>query len=88
MIDQDTPRFVIRSKIQQHLEYFDSQVWQESSKQHFPRILILCPNETIKKYLHSYITRIMEDDREEPEIYLSTEPKTKWSNAIQLMENN
>lgn len=88
IIDEGTPRFAIRAKIKQYLEYFDSQIWQETTKHPFPKILILCPNETIKKYLHSHINKTMEEeDKEEPKFYLSTEPSNRWTRALKPSEN-
>ena len=89
IIDEDTPRFAIRAKIKQYLEYFDNQIWQETTKHPFPKILILCPNEVIKKYLHSHISKAMEEEnKEEPEFYLSTEPSNKWTGTLKPPEEN
>jgi len=89
IIDEDTPRFAIRTKIKQYLEYFDSNIWQETTKHPFPKILILCPNETIKKYLHSHISKLMEEEnKEEPQIYLSTEPSNKWTSTLKPPEDD
>lgn len=89
IIDEDTPRFAIRAKIKQYLEYFDSNIWAETTKHPFPKILILCPNKTIKKYLWSHITKVMEEeDREEPQVYLSIEPSNKWTSTLKPPEEN
>ncbi|MDD3002477.1 MAG: replication-relaxation family protein [Candidatus Shapirobacteria bacterium] len=87
IIDEGTPRFVIRAKIKQYLEYYNSNTWQEVTKHPFPKILILCPNDLIKKYLHSFIPRIMEEEnQDEIEFYLSTKPTNRWLNALEEME--
>ena len=79
IIDDDMPKFILRAKIKQYLEYYESQVWQINTHHPFPKILILCPDETIKKYLHSYIPRIMtEENQDKIDFYLSTQPSTKW----------
>ena len=89
IIDEGMPRFAIRAKIKQYLEYFDSNIWFEATKHPFPKILILCPNEAIKKYLHSHINKLMEEeDKEEPQIYLSTEASNKWTSALKEPEND
>lgn len=89
IVDEGTPRFAIRAKINQYLEYFDSNIWQETTKHPFPKILILCPNEVIKKYLHSYLSKVIEEeDREEPQVYLSTEASNKWTSALKPADNN
>jgi len=88
IIDEGTPRFAVRARIKQYLEYFDTNIWQERTEHPFPIILILCPNDTIKKYLRSHITKVMEEeDREEPQVYLSTEASNKWTRALKLSEN-
>jgi hypothetical protein len=84
IIDEDTPRFVIRAKSKQYLEYYNANTWQEVTKHPFPKILILCPNDSIKKYLHSFIPRIMEEeDQEEIDFYLSIEPSNRWVSAFE-----
>jgi len=89
IIDEGTPRFIIRAKIKQYLEYYDANTWQEVTKHPFPKILLLCPNDLIKKYLHSFIPRIMvEENQDEVDFYLSTKPSNRWVNALEEMENN
>jgi len=87
IIDNGTPRFIIRANIKQYLKYYDDQTWQEVTKHPFPKILILCPNELIKKYLHAFIPRIMvEENQKEIDFYLATKPSSKWVNALKEME--
>jgi len=87
IIDEGTPRFIIRTKIKQYLEYYDAQTWQEGTNHPFPKILILCPNDLIKKYLHSFIPRIMtEENQTEIDFYLSTKPSNRWVSALEEME--
>ena len=83
VIDEGTPRFVIRAKIKQYLEYYEEQTWQEGTNHPFPKILILCPNDLIKKFLHSFIPRIMEEEgQEEIDFYLSIKLDTNWTKAV------
>jgi len=89
IIDEGTPRFVIRAKIKQYLEYYSDNTWQEGTNHPFPKILILCPNDLIKKFLHSFIPRIMEEEsQEEIEFYLSTKSSDRWSSALEEMETD
>lgn len=84
IIDEGTPRFIIRTMIKRYLQYYDSNTWQEITKHPFPKILILCPNNLIKKYLQSFIPKIMEEEnQEEINFYLSTEPSNRWISAIE-----
>lgn len=87
IIDEGTPRFIIRAKIKQYLEYYDANTWQEVTGHPFPKILILCPNDLIKDYLHSFIPRIMtEENQEEIYFYLSIKPSNRWVSALEEME--
>ena len=87
IIDEGTPRFIIRAKIKQYLEYYSDNTWQEVTKHPFPKILILCPNDLIKNYLHSFIPRIIvEEDQEEVDFYLSIKPSNRWVSALEEME--
>jgi len=89
IIDEGTPRFAIRNKIKQYLEYYSDNTWQEGTNHPFPKILILCPNDLIKNYLHSFIPRIMEEeDQEEIDFYLSIEPSNRWVSALEEMETS
>jgi len=87
IIDEGTPRFVIRAKIKQYLEYYDANTWQDNTDHPFPKILLLCPNDLIKKYLHSFIPRIMEEEgQEEIDFYLSIKPSNRWVSALEETE--
>jgi hypothetical protein len=87
IFDEGTPRYIIRSKIKQYLKYYDSQTWQEVTDHPFPKILILCPNDLIKKYLHSRIPKIMvEENQEEVDFYLSTKPSNRWLSALEEID--
>lgn len=89
IIDEGMPRFTLRAKIKQYLEYFDSNIWVETTKHPFPKILILCPNEVIKKYLHSHISKLMEEEnKEDPQIYLSTEASNRWTSALKETDDS
>jgi len=84
IIDEATPRFVIRNKIKQYLEYYDNNTWQEATKYPFPKILLLCPNETIKNYLHKHIPQTMEENTPtQIDFYLSNKTDIKWVSALE-----
>lgn len=83
IIDEGTPRFALRKRIEQYIEYYDSNEWHEATKHPFPNILLFCPNEVIKKFLKRHITQIME---EEPQVefkwYVATKDKFEWEIVI------
>jgi len=67
IIDEGTPRFMIRSKINQYIEYFQANIWQDRTEHPNPTILFVCPDELTKIFLNKYILQMQE---EEPEIEL------------------
>lgn len=83
IIDEGTPRFILRAKIQMYIEYFASNAWQGSTNYPFPDILLLCPNTAIKDFLHKHITRALEQEPDiDIEYFLSTNSPILWENAI------
>ena len=67
IIDEGTPRFMIRSKINQYIEYFQANTWQNRTDHPNPTMLFVCPEELTKIFLNKYILQIQE---EEPEVDL------------------
>ncbi|NQU82713.1 MAG: replication-relaxation family protein [Parcubacteria group bacterium] len=73
IIDEGIPRFMLRSKISQYIEYFEENTWQEETGHSFPSILLLCPDENIKTFLHKHIVQVLEEESEaEIDFYLTT----------------
>jgi hypothetical protein len=62
IIDEDTPRFVLRRKILSYIEYFDSSKFQNYTKLSFPSLLWVCPDQKIKKFLYRHIIRVLEEE--------------------------
>lgn len=84
IIDEGTPRFMIRAKIQMYIEYCASNSWEASTGHPIPDILLLCPNNTIKDFLHKHIARVLEQEPDiEIEFYLSTNSPILWVNALE-----
>ncbi len=67
IIDEGTPRFMIRSKINQYIEYFQANTWQDRTNHPNPTMLFVCPDELTKIFLNKYILQMQE---EEPEVDL------------------
>lgn len=84
IIDEGFPRFMIRKKIADYIEYYESKIWQEKTKSPFPTILIFCPNEMIKKFIQKYLSQIMEEESEvKIDFYLSIKKPINWVNALE-----
>lgn len=79
IIDEGTPRFILRSLVNRYIEYYFSQIWQEETSHPFPIILITCPSEDIKKYFKKYISQALEAETEaQVNFYLSISQKIEW----------
>jgi len=60
-IFSDLPaRMMLRKRVRQYLNYYDSDLWQNTTKHPFPSIIFICPDERSKHYLHSYILKMLE----------------------------
>ena len=73
IIDEGTPRFMIRSKINQYIEYFQANTWQDRTDHPNPTMLFVCPDELTKIFLNKYILQMQEEEPEiELEFFLTT----------------
>lgn len=77
VIDENVPRFAIKKRIEQYIEYSDERKWQENSEDKFPAILLFSPNPGTKKFLHSYILGLLEEGETEIEFYLISHEEVK-----------
>jgi hypothetical protein len=85
IIDEGTPRFILRKRIEQYIEFFDSNKWQEKTGHPFPSILYICPNQTIKNFLDKHIGKELEEEIEvEIDFFLATKEDIE---ASQLKTN-
>lgn len=78
VIDEGVPRFAIRKKIERYFTYYDTNLWQKYHKHAFPKVLIICPTESLKKYLHKFITNKMEEETAEVDFYVTGKEKLEW----------
>ncbi len=82
IVDDGTPRFILRAKIQMYIEYCASDIWTNNTDHPFPKILLLCPNSIIKDFLHKHIARSLEQEPDiNIEFYLSTNSPILWVSA-------
>ncbi len=64
VIDEGTPRFMLRKRISQYLEFYKSDLWQERTNHPFPSILLICPDQSIKEFLNRFIPKFLEEEAE------------------------
>jgi hypothetical protein len=51
----DLPPRVLRARITAYHTYFESDEWHNNTDKPFPKILLICPNERLKKHLTYFI---------------------------------
>ncbi|EKD87199.1 MAG: hypothetical protein ACD_37C00013G0001 [uncultured bacterium] len=84
IIDEGTPRFMIRKLVEKYVTYYDAQTWERTTGYNFPKVLLLCPNENIKNFLHRYIAQILEEEAQaDIAFYLALKTDFKWKNALE-----
>ena len=76
IIGESTPRFMIRGKINQYVEYFAANTWQDRTNHPNPIMLFVCPDETFAIFLHKHLLQVLEEEVElEIDFYLTTKDK-------------
>jgi hypothetical protein len=76
IFDEMPPRMLLRKRVKQYIEYFEDEIWQEQTGKPFPKVILICPDEKSKNYLHRFIQSVLEDV-EGVEFYLSTRKMVK-----------
>lgn len=81
-IDPDCPRFVMRNRLTDYIEYYQSKKFQKTTKHPFPSTLIICPNETTKKFLIKEVTKQREIEYlENLSFYVSSFLNSSWKSV-------
>ncbi len=62
-IEDTTPYFLIRRRINQYIKHIDSGSWTETEK--YPPVLIICASPALEKRLTRYITKALDNVWEE-----------------------
>lgn len=62
IVDDDTPRFALRHRIESLVEYFEGGQWQENTSFPFPITLFICKNDVLNRYLDKYIALTLENE--------------------------
>lgn len=71
IIDEKTPRFMLRKKISQYIEYFDEGTWKNRTMHNNPSLLFICPNQNIKEFLNKHISQVFEEETSDLQFFLS-----------------
>ena len=87
IIDEGTPRFMIRKKISNYFDYFEENTWQNTTGHQFPTVLLLCPNATMMQFLQRHLSQVLEEEpNSEISFYLSLTSPIKWIHALEEIE--
>lgn len=71
IIDEGTPRFMLRKKISQYVDYFDENIWKNRTLHNNPSLLFICPNQYIKDFLNKHIAQVLEEETSDLQFFLS-----------------
>jgi hypothetical protein len=80
LFDEGTPRFAIRTKIQRYFTCCEEGSWGEN--QPFPKILILCPNTFVQKYVERFTQSLLEQSYEELSFIVTTKDQALTENIV------
>lgn len=73
IIDEGTPRFALRKRIEQYNDYIEDGKFEEVTKHPFPTILFICPTLGVHLYLKKYLIKMYEESSlDQVSIFLTT----------------
>lgn len=73
MVDDTSPRFALRKRVEQYCDYIDDGKFEEATGHNFPKLLFICPGYASLIYLKKHIARIYEETSlDQIEIYITT----------------
>lgn len=61
IFDTQIPRFVFKKRIQQYLEYAEDGAWEAETEHSFPKVLLVCLEESALRFLKRYLEDIEDD---------------------------
>jgi len=77
IFDDLPPRMILRKRIKQYFRYFEKEYWQDNMKHDFPEIILVCPDNTSKRYLNNFIKKMLVEKESRIQFYLSTRDMIK-----------
>ena len=73
VIDDTSPRFAIRRRVEQYNDYIESEKFEEATGHPFPTILFVCPGIASLIYLKKHLGRVYDETSlDQTSIYLTT----------------
>jgi len=62
VFSKGTPRYALRHRIFRYFNYYESNVWEETTKHPFPSILLVCPDKSMQGFLNRFIKETAEEE--------------------------
>lgn len=73
IVDDGTPRFALRKRIEQYNDYIEGGRFEEVTTHSFPTILFICPSVGSLIYLKKHLSRIYDETLfDQTEVYVAT----------------
>lgn len=72
IIDQKSPRFVLRRRVRQYTKYFLNNSVEVETGEDFPIVLLVCPSEKVKRILQKYIGQRQDEEGAEALVFKLT----------------
>lgn len=88
LFDEYTPPFVFRKRIKSYIEYAEESDWDENTDYApLPSVLVICPNDSIKKHLNLYTKALLEKSYEDKlSLYLTTKTSIKFNQGNNIWQ--
>ncbi len=72
LFEEYTPSFVVRARIKNYLTYSESRRWYEHTNSSVPTILLVLPNERVKKHIYWYAKSLLQKTfNDDPALFLA-----------------
>lgn len=76
IFDFYTNNLKLKKRIQQHLDYFDDNYWQDETGCNFPEVIFVTSDERSYSYLNWYLPKVLEDN-DDVNFYLISKQQIK-----------
>ena len=80
LFEEYTPKWALRRIVKDYISYFENGDWQNNTKEKFPKILLVAPDENTKKHLNFFTRSKINIFEEDLSFYLNTKDKLQNAN--------